>query len=71
MAPASLKVVTDRDEGVYPVIPQGKGYKDMVLDHISNRCSSFSAKEQLEKTEGLAVFCKPLSYGIFRRKWGG
>lgn len=29
--PCFLEVVTDRDEGVYPVIPQGKGYKDMVL----------------------------------------
>lgn len=29
--PCFLEVVTDREEGVYPVIPQGKGYKDMVL----------------------------------------
>jgi acetolactate synthase-1/2/3 large subunit len=29
--PCFLEVVTDRDEAVYPVIPQGKGYKDMVL----------------------------------------
>jgi len=26
----SLEVVTDREEELYPVIPQGKGYKDMV-----------------------------------------
>jgi acetolactate synthase I/II/III large subunit len=26
-----LEVVTDRNEVVYPVIPQGKGYKDMIL----------------------------------------
>jgi acetolactate synthase I/II/III large subunit len=29
--PSFLEVVTDREEAVYPVIPQGKGYKDMVL----------------------------------------
>jgi len=29
--PCFLEVVTDREEAVYPVIPQGKGYKDMVL----------------------------------------
>jgi acetolactate synthase I/II/III large subunit len=29
--PCFLEVVTDRNEAVYPVIPQGKGYKDMVL----------------------------------------
>jgi acetolactate synthase-1/2/3 large subunit len=29
--PCFLEVVTDWEEGVYPVIPQGKGYKDMVL----------------------------------------
>lgn len=29
--PCFLEVVTDREEGVYPVIPQGKGYKDMIL----------------------------------------
>lgn len=29
--PCFLEVVTDRDEGVYPVIPQGKGYADMIL----------------------------------------
>jgi len=29
--PGFLEVVTDREEGVYPVIPQGKGYKDMIL----------------------------------------
>jgi acetolactate synthase-1/2/3 large subunit len=29
--PCFLEIVTDRDEAVYPVIPQGKGYKDMVL----------------------------------------
>jgi acetolactate synthase-1/2/3 large subunit len=29
--PCFLEVVTDREEGVYPVIPQGKGYKDMVM----------------------------------------
>jgi acetolactate synthase I/II/III large subunit len=29
--PCFLEVVTDRDEAVYPVIPQGKGYKDMIL----------------------------------------
>lgn len=29
--PCFLEVVTDRDEGVYPVIPQGKGYSEMVL----------------------------------------
>lgn len=29
--PCFLEVVTDREEGVYPLIPQGKGYKDMVL----------------------------------------
>ncbi len=33
--PCFLEVITDREEGVYPVIPQGKGYKDMVLgDYI-------------------------------------
>jgi acetolactate synthase-1/2/3 large subunit len=29
--PCFLEVVTDRDEFVYPVIPQGMGYKDMIL----------------------------------------
>jgi len=29
--PCFLEVVTDWEEGVYPVIPQGKDYKDMVL----------------------------------------
>lgn len=29
--PCFLEVVTDRDEMVYPVIPQGKGYKEMIL----------------------------------------
>lgn len=29
--PCFLEVVTDREESVYPVIPNGKGYKDMVL----------------------------------------
>jgi acetolactate synthase I/II/III large subunit len=29
--PCFLEIVTDREEAVYPVIPQGKGYKDMVL----------------------------------------
>ncbi|HMK43241.1 MAG TPA: thiamine pyrophosphate-binding protein [Dissulfurispiraceae bacterium] len=29
--PCFLEVVTDRDESVFPIIPQGKGYKDMVL----------------------------------------
>lgn len=29
--PCFLEVVADREEGVYPVIPQGKSYKDMVL----------------------------------------
>jgi acetolactate synthase I/II/III large subunit len=29
--PCFLEVVTDRNEAVYPVIPQGKGYKDMIL----------------------------------------
>lgn len=29
--PCFLEVVTDREEAVYPVIPQGKGYKDMIL----------------------------------------
>lgn len=29
--PCFLEIVTDREEGVYPVIPQGQGYKDMVL----------------------------------------
>jgi acetolactate synthase I/II/III large subunit len=24
--PCFLEVVTDREEGIYPVIPQGKGY---------------------------------------------
>ena len=33
--PCFLEVVTDSEEGVYPVIPQGKGYKDMILgDYI-------------------------------------
>jgi acetolactate synthase-1/2/3 large subunit len=31
VGPCFLEVVTDREEGVYPVIPQGKGYKDMIL----------------------------------------
>jgi acetolactate synthase I/II/III large subunit len=31
MGPCFLEIVTDREEAVYPVIPQGKGYKDMVL----------------------------------------
>jgi len=29
--PCFLEVVTDREEEVYPLIPQGKGYKDMLL----------------------------------------
>lgn len=29
--PAFLEIVTDREESVYPLIPQGKGYKDIVL----------------------------------------
>jgi acetolactate synthase I/II/III large subunit len=29
--PSFLEVITDRDEEVYPVIPQGKGYSDMIL----------------------------------------
>ena len=29
--PCFLEVVTDRDESIYPVIPAGKGYRDMVL----------------------------------------
>ena len=29
--PCFLEAVTDRDEAVFPVIPAGKGYKDMVL----------------------------------------
>ncbi len=29
--PGFLEVVTDREEAVYPFIPAGKGYKDMVL----------------------------------------
>jgi acetolactate synthase-1/2/3 large subunit len=33
--PCFLEIVTDCEEGVYPVIPQGKGYKDMILgDYI-------------------------------------
>jgi acetolactate synthase I/II/III large subunit len=31
LGPCFLEVVTDREEAVYPVIPQGKGYKDMIL----------------------------------------
>jgi len=35
--PCFLEIVTDRDEAVFPVIPQGKGYKDMMLGpHIRN-----------------------------------
>ena len=33
--PCFLEVVTDREEAVYPVIPQGKGYKDMILAKLS------------------------------------
>lgn len=29
--PCFLEIVTDREEVVYPLIPQGKGYKDMIL----------------------------------------
>lgn len=29
--PSFLEIVTDRDEVVYPKIPMGKGYKDMIL----------------------------------------
>lgn len=29
--PAFLEIVTDRDEVIYPLIPQGKGYNDMIL----------------------------------------
>jgi acetolactate synthase-1/2/3 large subunit len=29
--PCFFEIVTDREESVYPVIPQGKGYADMVL----------------------------------------
>jgi acetolactate synthase-1/2/3 large subunit len=29
--PCFLEVVTDRNEAVYPIIPQGRGYKDMIL----------------------------------------
>jgi acetolactate synthase-1/2/3 large subunit len=29
--PCLLEVVTDREEGIYPLIPQGKGYRDMIL----------------------------------------
>jgi acetolactate synthase I/II/III large subunit len=29
--PSFLEVVTDREEAVFPFIPAGKGYKDMVL----------------------------------------
>jgi acetolactate synthase-1/2/3 large subunit len=29
--PSFLEIVTDREEAVYPLIPQGKGYKDMIL----------------------------------------
>ena len=29
--PAFLEIVTDREEAVYPLIPQGKGYNDMIL----------------------------------------
>ncbi|MEW6440548.1 MAG: hypothetical protein AB1640_06370 [bacterium] len=30
--PCFLEVVSDREESVYPVIPQGKGYRDMMLE---------------------------------------
>lgn len=29
--PCFLEIVTDREETVFPLIPQGKGYKDMIL----------------------------------------
>jgi len=36
--PCFLEVVTDREEVVYPLIPQGKGYKDMILGpYIKNK----------------------------------
>ncbi len=36
--PCFLEVVVDRDETVYPLIPIGKGYKDMILGpHIKER----------------------------------
>jgi len=39
--PAFLEVVTDLDEVVYPRIPAGKGYKDMILGpFIKESCRS-------------------------------
>ncbi len=36
--PCFLEIVTDREETIYPLIPQGKGYKDMILGpYISKR----------------------------------
>lgn len=36
--PCFLEIVTDREEVVYPLIPQGKGYRDMILGpHIRKR----------------------------------
>jgi len=36
--PSFLEIVTDREETVYPLIPQGKGYNDMILGpHIKKQ----------------------------------
>lgn len=38
--PSFLEVVTDREESVYPFIPNGKGYRDMVLGPHIKSCES-------------------------------
>jgi len=38
--PAFLEIVTDRNEEVFPLIPQGMGYKDMILGPHINKPAS-------------------------------
>ena len=47
--PSFLEIVTDRDEVVYPKIPIGKGYKDMILGpFIKNTLASETRQKDLQ-----------------------